>query len=103
MHAGVVDANQPVWSVRMFYELDNLVGKVLLVGVFLAAGAFGVFQFIEWTERYREFNETARDSLGKVEPIEQNFPSLGETLENNEDPDPYGLMRHYEEVKMRSR
>jgi hypothetical protein len=86
----------------MFYELNNLVGKVLLVGAVLAGCAYGLFQVSEWTERYREFNKAAPDSLGKVEPIEQDFPSIGEAIENNEDPDPFGLMRGYEEMKMQN-
>jgi hypothetical protein len=80
----------------MFYEFNNLFGKALLVAVAVVGGFYGLFQIIEWTERYREFNRTAPEKLGKVEPIGQDFPSFEETIENHQDSDPYGLMRGLE-------
>ena len=52
----------------MFYELNNLVGKVLVVGMLSAAGVYGASKLAGWCKQYREMGQKAKESMGEVEP-----------------------------------
>jgi hypothetical protein len=60
----------------MFYELDNLVGKIFLAGVLVAAGVYGFGKLDGWCDQYREKTQNAAKSMGHIDkPIGSDGPS----------------------------